>query len=113
MNTWEPVLIRLARKALRSPALLPAPPPATRVELAAAWPIARGGDFGGTRLDGSVDRLAERFLPAPYAAAVSNTFRHKQRPAFTVAVLVFSGVMFMVMMRLVTSVNATIATDSE
>ncbi len=96
--------------------------------LAAAWPIARGaaisvreaiatyglsGDFGGTRFDRAVDRLAERFLPATYAAAVSNTFRRKQRLAFTVAVLVFGGVMFMVVMSLITSVNATIAADIE
>ena len=90
---------------------------------AALWPVLKGanlsvraaiasyglgGDFGFSRLDRWVDRVGERFFSTPVAAALGNMFRHKERLALTVGVLVVAGVMFIVIMSLISSVTLTL-----
>jgi putative ABC transport system permease protein len=91
--------------------------------LAALWPILKGanltvreaiatyglgGDFGSSRFDRLVDSLGARFLPSVYAAALGNMFRRKGRLALTQLVLVIAGVMFLVVMTLVSSTDNTL-----
>lgn len=91
--------------------------------LAALWPILKGagltvreaiatyglgGDFGSSRFDRFVDRVGAHYLSAAYAAALGNMFRRKGRLALTQLVLVIAGVMFLVVMTLVTSTNRTL-----
>lgn len=91
--------------------------------LAAAVPIARGAsmtvrealasyglgaDFGSGRFDQWVERLGARCLPTLYAAALGNLFRRKARLVLTQGVLIISGVMFLVLMSLIASVNLTL-----
>lgn len=67
-----------------------------------------GGDFGGTRLDQIVGRVAGSLLPSHYATAVTNTFRRKGRLLLTEAVLIVAGAMFLMMMALSSSIGATL-----
>ncbi len=67
-----------------------------------------GGDFGSTSLDRLVERIGARLLPTAYAAALGNLFRRKGRLALTLLVLTTAGVMFLVVMALISSVNATL-----
>ncbi len=91
--------------------------------LAAAVPIARGAsitvrealasyglgaDFGSGRFDLWVERLGARCLPTLYAAALGNLFRRKARLVLTQGVLIISGMMFLVLMSLIASVNLTL-----
>jgi putative ABC transport system permease protein len=91
--------------------------------VAALWPVLKGanisvreaiasyglgGDFGFSRFDRFVDRIGERFFSAPVAAALGNMFRHKERLVLTVGVLVVAGVMFIVIMSLISSVTLTL-----
>jgi putative ABC transport system permease protein len=70
-----------------------------------------GGDFGATRFDRGVEAFGARFLPTAYAAALGNLFRRKARLALTVLVLTTAGVMFLVVMSLLSSVLLTIDND--
>ncbi len=91
--------------------------------LAALWPVLKGanltvreaiatyglgGDFGSSRFDRFIDRLSARFLSSVYAAALGNMFRRKGRLALTQLVLVIAGVMFLVVMTLVSSTYHTL-----
>ena len=91
--------------------------------LAAAWPIWRGArltvrlalasyglgsDFGSNRLDKAVEWLGARWLPTLYAAALGNLFRRKGRLLLTQAVLIVAGLMFLVLMTLIASLNLTL-----
>lgn len=91
--------------------------------VAALWPVLKGanisvreaiasyglgGDFGFSRLDRWIDRIGERFFSAPVAAALGNMFRHKERLTLTVLVLTVAGVMFIVIMSLISSVTLTL-----
>lgn len=91
--------------------------------VAALWPVLKGanisvreaiasyglgGDFGFSRLDRWVDRIGERFFSTPVAAALGNMFRHKERLVLTVLVLTVAGVMFIVIMSLISSVTLTL-----
>jgi len=70
-----------------------------------------GGDFGSNRLDLFVERIGQRFLASYYANALANTFRRKGRLVLTELVLVIAGVMFLMVMSLSSSIDATL--DSE
>ena len=91
--------------------------------LAAFWPILQGarmtvraaiasyglgGDFGSSRFDWYLERLITAWLPTLYAAALGNLFRRKSRLVLTQAVLVMAGVMFLVLMSLIASLNLTL-----
>jgi putative ABC transport system permease protein len=94
--------------------------------LAALWPILRGaltsvrqamasyglgGDFGTGPVARVVERAAQRFLPAAYAIAIANTFRRRERLSLSLLVLIIAGAMFLTVMTLSSSINATL--DSE
>lgn len=91
--------------------------------LAALWPVLRGSaitvreaiasyglgaDFGSNRLDRAIERAGARFLPPSYAAALGNMFRRKGRLVLTLLVLTTAGVMFLVVMSLVSSIDLTL-----
>ncbi len=91
--------------------------------LASLWPIMRGasisvrealasyglgGDFGFTRFDRAVERIAERILPSPYTIALGNMFRRKGRLALTQFVLILAGTAFLMVLTLASSMSATL-----
>ena len=91
--------------------------------IAALWPVIKGagisvreaistyglgGDFGSSWFDRLVDRFGSRFLPTIYAASLGNLFRRKGRLILTLLVLTTSGVMFLVVMTLISSTNFTL-----
>lgn len=67
-----------------------------------------GADFGSNWVDQGVERLGRRFLASYNAMALANTFRRKGRLALTQMVLVIAGVMFLMVMSLSSSLNATL-----
>jgi putative ABC transport system permease protein len=67
-----------------------------------------GGDFGYAPFDRLVERLGARMLPTMYAAALGNIFRRKARLVLSSLVLTAAGVMFLVIMALVSSTNRTL-----
>jgi putative ABC transport system permease protein len=67
-----------------------------------------GGDFGSNRFDLWVERIGALFLPTLYAAALGNLFRRKGRLLLTQSVLIIAGMMFLVLMSLIASVNLTL-----
>jgi putative ABC transport system permease protein len=67
-----------------------------------------GGDFGSNRFDQCLERLAGHYLPTLQAAALGNVFRRKGRLVLTQLVLISAGVLFMVLMSLLSSVNLTL-----
>lgn len=67
-----------------------------------------GGDFGSNRFDLWVERIGALFLPTLYAAALGNLFRRKGRLLLTQCVLIIAGMMFLVLMSLIASVNLTL-----
>ncbi|MCB0155198.1 MAG: FtsX-like permease family protein [Anaerolineae bacterium] len=91
--------------------------------LAALWPVLSGtlmtvreaissyglgGDFGTSPLDRTVERLAQRFLSAPYAIALGNLFRRKGRLGLTQVVLITAGTLFLMVMTLSASIRLTV-----
>ncbi|MGD8804907.1 MAG: ABC transporter permease [Chloroflexota bacterium] len=91
--------------------------------LAGLWPVLKGAsitvreaiatyglgaDFGSSRFDRLVERIGAAFLPASFAATLGNVFRRKGRLAMTLAVLIVGGVMYLVVMTLISSTNATL-----
>lgn len=91
--------------------------------LAALWPVLKGaaisvreaiatyglgGDFGSSRLDRVVERVAERYLSSPYAVALTNLFRRKGRLMLTQLVLVLAGTMFLMVLTLAASMTETL-----
>ena len=91
--------------------------------VAAVWPIWRGAgmsvrealasyglgsDFGSHRWDRLIECIGARFLPTVYAAALGNLFRRKTRLLLTQLVLIIAGLMFLVLMSLITSLNLTL-----
>ncbi|MCF7987491.1 MAG: ABC transporter permease [Methylovulum sp.] len=67
-----------------------------------------GADFGHTRFDRWIERIGTWLLPSFYALALGNLFRRKARLVLTQSVLICAGVMFLVLMSLVASVNLTL-----
>ena len=92
--------------------------------LAALWPILKGagltvreaiasyglgsGRFGRSRFDRTIERLGRRFLSAPYAVALGNMFRRKDRLLLTQSVLIVAGAMFLMVMSLSASITLTL-----
>jgi len=70
-----------------------------------------GGDFGSSWIDRRVEAIGRRFLISYQAIALANTFRRKGRLALTQFVLVIAGIMFMMVMGLSSSINATIEAE--
>jgi putative ABC transport system permease protein len=67
-----------------------------------------GGDFGGSWLDRQVEKFASLFLSSLFAVSLGNMFRRKGRLALTVFSLVIAGVMFLMIMTLISSTNLTL-----
>ena len=67
-----------------------------------------GGDFGSYWIDQVVERFGRRFLISYQAMALANTFRRKGRLVLTQLVLIIAGVMFLMVMSLSSSIDATL-----
>lgn len=67
-----------------------------------------GGDFGSNWLDRMVEKIGARWLPSQYATALGNMFRRKGRLILTQLVLVMAGAMFLTVLTLTSSMNATL-----
>jgi len=91
--------------------------------LAGLWPVLKGAsisvreaiatyglgnDFGSGRFDRLVEMVGAAFLPASFAATLGNVFRRKGRLLMTLSVLIVGGVMYLVVMTLISSTNATL-----
>jgi len=91
--------------------------------LASFWPIWRGAsmsvrqaiasyglgsDFASARFDMWLERRLSIALPTLYAVALGNLFRRKARLFWTQCVLIITGVLFMVILSLIASVNLTL-----
>jgi putative ABC transport system permease protein len=91
--------------------------------LAALWPVLKGtamtvrealstyglgSDFGSGVVERAVDAFAARFMPTLYATALTNMVRRKERLLLTLLVLITAGVMFLVVLTLVSSTNLTL-----
>jgi putative ABC transport system permease protein len=66
------------------------------------------GRYGRRRLDLFIERLGQRWLSSPYAAALGNMFRRRQRLLLTEFVLVSAGAAFLIVMSLMSSISATL-----
>jgi putative ABC transport system permease protein len=91
--------------------------------LAVLWPVLRGtaitvreaissyglgGDFRHNFIDRFVEKVGSLFLPTVYAASLGNLFRRKGRLVLTLTALFTAGVMFLIVMSLISSVNLTL-----
>ncbi|MDO9270181.1 MAG: FtsX-like permease family protein [Methylobacter sp.] len=91
--------------------------------LAALWPIWKGAsmsvrqaiasyglgaDFVSHGVDRWLERAAAALLPTIYAVALGNLLRRKARLLWTQSVLIIAGVLFIVIMSLIASVNLTL-----
>ncbi len=92
--------------------------------VAALWPVLKGagitvreaiasyglgsGRFGRSHFDRAIERLGRRFLSAPYAVALGNMFRRKDRLLLTQSVLIVAGGMFLMVMSLSASITLTL-----
>ena len=91
--------------------------------LASLWPISRGAamsvrqaiasyglgaDFSSNRFDRWLETRVFSALPTLYAVTLSNLFRRKTRLFWTQGVLIIAGVLFIVIVSLIESVNLTL-----
>ena len=91
--------------------------------LAVLWPVLKGtaitvrealstyglgADFSHSFIDRIVEKIGSTFLPTLYAASLGNLFRRKGRLVLTLLSLTTAGVMFLVVMSLIASVNLTL-----
>jgi putative ABC transport system permease protein len=67
-----------------------------------------GADFGSSRFDNWLERSVFSALPTLYAVTLGNLFRRKARLVWTQIVLIIAGVLFIVIISLITSVNLTL-----
>jgi putative ABC transport system permease protein len=67
-----------------------------------------GGDFGNSRLDRLIERLASLFLSSLFAVTLVNMFRRKGRLTLTLFALTTAGVLFLMIMTLISSTNLTL-----
>ncbi len=67
-----------------------------------------GSDYGNSPLDKAVEKFAALFLSSLFAVSLGNLFRRKGRLTLTLFVLVTAGVMFLMVMTLISSVNLTL-----
>lgn len=110
----RPAVILQAAGAILAPLLAAAVPVARGAAISVREAIASyglGADFGTGRFDRLVERFGARLLPPAYAAALANLFRRKGRLALTLLVLALAGVMFLVVMSLITSIDLTVDND--
>lgn len=117
---YETFQVSQAALALQAASALVAP------LVAALWPALKGAgisvrqaiasygvgaDFGSSWLDRLVERVGARLLPPAYAASLGNLFRRKGRLVLTLMVLSVAGVMFLVVMSLIASIQLTLDND--
>jgi putative ABC transport system permease protein len=91
--------------------------------LAVLWPVLKGtsitvrealstyglgADFSHSFIDRIIEKIGSTFLPTLYAASLGNLFRRKGRLVLTLLALTTAGVMFLVVMSLIASVNLTL-----
>jgi putative ABC transport system permease protein len=67
-----------------------------------------GADFASGGFDRWLERKAASLLPTLYAVALGNLLRRKARLLWTQSVLIIAGVLFMVIISLIASVNLTL-----
>ncbi|MFI3219033.1 MAG: ABC transporter permease, partial [Methylococcales bacterium] len=67
-----------------------------------------GGDFSSSRFDNWLEGKVFSALPTLYAVTMGNLFRRKARLLWTQIVLIIAGVLFIVIISLITSVNLTL-----
>ena len=67
-----------------------------------------GGDFASSRFDNWLEAKVFSALPTLYAVTMGNLFRRKARLLWTQIVLIIAGVLFIVIISLITSVNLTL-----
>jgi putative ABC transport system permease protein len=67
-----------------------------------------GADFGNSWFDLWIEKFSGLFLSSLFAVSLGNMFRRKGRLALTLFVLVTAGVMFLVVMSLISSTNLTL-----
>ncbi len=67
-----------------------------------------GADFGSSRFDNWLERSVFSALPTLYAVTLGNLFRRKARLLWTQIVLIIAGVLFIIIISLITSVNLTL-----
>jgi len=72
-----------------------------------------GGDYSAGLLDRIVERVGRNILRPSTVIAIANTFRRKTRLALTQLVLVISGVTFLMVMGLSSSMRATLDAEFE
>jgi putative ABC transport system permease protein len=70
-----------------------------------------GGDYGRSWFDRLIEKFASLFLSSLFAVSLGNMFRRKGRLFLTLFTLVTSGVMFLVVMTLISSTNLTLDND--
>ncbi len=71
-----------------------------------------GSDFKIGRLDIYLERFIAQFLPTLFAATLGNLFRRKYQAILTQTVLVIAGVLFMVLMSLIASLQLTLDNEN-
>lgn len=91
--------------------------------LAVLWPVLKGtaitvreaissyglgADFHQNFVDRFVEKIGSLFLPTIYTASLGNLFRRKGRLILTLTSLVTAGIMFLVVMSLISSTNLTL-----
>jgi putative ABC transport system permease protein len=67
-----------------------------------------GADYGGSWIDRQIEKFASLFLSSLFAVSLGNMFRRKGRLALTVFALTIAGVMFLMVMTLISSTNLTL-----
>ncbi|MDD1610758.1 MAG: ABC transporter permease, partial [Methylococcaceae bacterium] len=67
-----------------------------------------GADFGSSRFDNWLEGKVFSALPTLYAVTLGNLFRRKARLLWTQIVLIIAGVLFIIIISLITSVNLTL-----
>lgn len=91
--------------------------------LAILWPVLKGtaitvreaissygigADFHQNFIDKFVERVGAIFLPTIYAASLGNLFRRKGRLILTLTSLITAGIMFLIVMSLISSTHFTL-----
>jgi putative ABC transport system permease protein len=97
--------------ALLAPLLAALPPILRGARMTVREAIATygiGSDYGNSPLDKAVEKFASLFLSSLFAVSLGNLFRRKGRLTLTLFVLVMAGVMFLMVMTLISSVNLTL-----
>lgn len=96
---------------LLMPLLATVPPIARGVSMTVRQALATyglGADYGSSFVDRAVERFGRLFLSTAAATALGNMFRRKGRLLLTLLTLATAGIMFIVVMSLVSSVNLTL-----